>query len=47
LHTIGVMSGGWSEDDLRQAGCMAIYRDPLDLLSRYDDSPIGQTSTRQ
>jgi len=47
LRTIGVTSGGWSEDDLRQAGCMAIYRDPLDLLTRYDDSPIGQASTRQ
>ena len=47
LRTIGVMSGGWSEDDLRQAGCMAIYRDPLDLLTRYDDSPISQASTRQ
>ena len=47
LRTIGVMSGGWSEDDLRQAGCMAIYRDPLDLFTRYDDSPISQASTRQ
>jgi HAD superfamily hydrolase (TIGR01549 family) len=47
LRTIGVMSGGWSEDDLRQAGCMAIYRNPLDLLSRFGDSPISQASTRQ
>lgn len=46
LRTVGVMCGGWSEDDLRQSGCIAIYRDPSDLLARYDTSPIcrGRTS---
>ena len=41
LRTIGVMSGGWSADDLRQAGCIAVYRDPADLLARYQTSPLG------
>ena len=40
LRIVGVMCGGWNEEELRQAGCIAIYRDPADLLSRYDESPI-------
>jgi HAD superfamily hydrolase (TIGR01549 family) len=40
LRTVGLMCGGWNEEELRQAGCIAIYRDPADLLSRYDESPI-------
>jgi len=35
LRAIGVLCGGFAEHDLRQAGCVAIYRDPADLLSRY------------
>ena len=45
LRTIGLMCGGWNEEELRQAGCIAIYRDPADLLSRYDESPICRNST--
>ena len=41
LRAIGVMSGGWSADDLRQAGCIAVYRDAADLLARYETSPLG------
>ena len=42
LRTIGVMCGGWSEEDLRRAGCIAVYRDPADLLNGYDASPISR-----
>lgn len=42
LRTVGVMSGGWSADELRRAGCIAIYRDPADLLARYDASPLSR-----
>ena len=45
LRTVGLMCGGWNEEELRQAGCIAIYRDPADLLSRYDDSPISRNFT--
>lgn len=41
LPTIGVLCGGFPETDLRAAGCIAIYRDPADLLARYDDSPLS------
>lgn len=40
LKTIGVLCGGFPEDDLRRAGCIAIYRDPADLLAHYDESPL-------
>jgi len=39
LRTIGVLCGGFPEQDLRRAGCIAIYRDPADLLSRFDRFP--------
>jgi HAD superfamily hydrolase (TIGR01509 family) len=40
LRTIGLLCGGWPESELRGAGCMAIYRDPADLLSHYEHSPL-------
>jgi HAD superfamily hydrolase (TIGR01509 family) len=40
LRTIGVLCGGFPEADLRDAGCIAIYRDPADLLEHYEDSPM-------
>jgi len=40
VRTIGVLSGGFPEEDLRAAGCVAIYRDPADLLGRYEESPL-------
>ena len=36
LRTVGLLCGGFPEADLRGAGCVAIYRDPADLLARYD-----------
>jgi hypothetical protein len=41
LRTIGVLCGGFSEQDLRRAGCIAIYRDPADLLSRFEQSGLS------
>jgi len=34
--------GGWPEEKLRQAGYIAVYRDPADLLAHYDGSPLGR-----
>jgi phosphoglycolate phosphatase-like HAD superfamily hydrolase len=42
LHTIGLLCGGWSEEDLRRASCVAIYEDPADLLAHYDESPLAR-----
>jgi HAD superfamily hydrolase (TIGR01509 family) len=41
LRTIGLLCGGFPEAELRASGCIAIYRDPADLLDHYDDSPLG------
>ena len=47
LRTIGFLCGGWTEEELRNAGCVAIYRDPADLLARYETSPLAkETSTK-
>ena len=35
LTTIGLLGGGFSEDTLKDAGCVAIYKDPADLLDNY------------
>ncbi len=40
LRTIGLLCGGFSEESLKKAGCVAIYKDPADLLRHYDQSPI-------
>ena len=45
LRTLGVLCGGFPEAELRAAGCTDIYRDPADLLARYDASPLAQTSS--
>jgi HAD superfamily hydrolase (TIGR01509 family) len=41
LRSIGLLCGGFPEDELRRAGCVAVYRDPADLLARFDASPLG------
>jgi HAD superfamily hydrolase (TIGR01549 family) len=41
LQTIGLLCGGWKERDLLQAGCVATYKNPADLLARYDKSPLA------
>lgn len=40
LRMIGLTCGGWSEEELRKVGCVAVYRDPADLLANYDASPL-------
>jgi HAD superfamily hydrolase (TIGR01509 family) len=39
---IGVLCGGSSERRLTDAGAIAVYKDPADLLIRYATSPICQ-----
>lgn len=46
LRTIGVLCGGFSEDSLREAQCIAIYQGPTDLLTQYDCSPLAPTPLR-
>jgi HAD superfamily hydrolase (TIGR01509 family) len=40
LATIALLCGGFSEDELRAEGAVAIFRDPADLLANYTRSPL-------
>jgi HAD superfamily hydrolase (TIGR01549 family) len=39
-RTIGVLCGAGNRDELCKAGCIAIYKDPADLLEQYGCSPL-------
>jgi HAD superfamily hydrolase (TIGR01549 family) len=41
LATIALLCGGFPEEELRDAGACAIFRDPADLLVRYYQSPLA------
>ena len=41
IATVGMLSGGFTEDDLRKGGCIAVYPGPGALLACFDASPLG------
>jgi len=41
LRTVGVLTGGFSEAELREAGAVAVYRDVAHLLAELDTSPLA------
>lgn len=43
MAVIGLLRGGFAENDLRAAGCAEIYRDPQDLLRNYGRSLIARS----
>ena len=42
VKTIALRCGGWSDVDLK--GAVALYDDPADLLTHYDESPLAQNA---
>ena len=34
---VGLLSGGYGADELRQAGAIRVYEDPADLLNHIDE----------
>jgi HAD superfamily hydrolase (TIGR01509 family) len=36
LRTVGVLCGGFPEEELRGAGCLAVYRDPEEILAQFE-----------
>lgn len=44
LRTVGVLCGGFSAEELRAAGCSDLYRDPADILARYEETPLARAS---
>jgi HAD superfamily hydrolase (TIGR01509 family) len=41
LPTIAVMTGGFSEDELREAGALAVFESIEDLVAGLSDTPLG------
>ena len=41
LPTVGVRCGGVPDETLREAGAVAVFDDPADLLARFDDTPLA------
>lgn len=46
VRTIGVTTGGWSKQELLDAGCIAVYESVADLLEHFEDSPLVRTGLR-
>lgn len=42
ILTIGVETGGWSREDLLDAGCVAVYRDVGELLDEFAESLLAR-----
>jgi phosphoglycolate phosphatase-like HAD superfamily hydrolase len=42
IATIGVLSGGFTEKSLRQAGCVQVYPGPAALLACFGDSLLAK-----
>ena len=41
VPAIAVTCGGWTEEDLKAAGAIEVYRDPADLLRRFESSALA------
>ena len=39
MRPVGVLCGGFSEEQLREAGCVAVFPDVAGILERYDEIP--------
>ena len=42
IRPVGVLTGGFLEQELRCAGCVEVYSDLADLLDRYEDSVLAR-----
>ena len=44
IAIVGVECGGWSAEEL--AGAVAVFRDPVDILAHYEDTPFAAAVIR-
>ena len=42
VRTIGVMTGGWSREELLAAGCVEVYESVAELLERFEASALAR-----
>jgi len=43
VRTIGVTTGGWSREELLDAGCIEVYESVADLLAQFEHSALVRT----
>ena len=41
LQTVCVITGGWSEQELRDSGAVGVYESLVELRERLDETPLG------
>ena len=41
MRCVGLVCGGFTDEDLRSAGALAVFGTPQDLLRRYAESPFA------
>jgi len=46
LRTIGVMTGGWTREELLAAGCVEVYENIAELLEKFDESALVREGLR-
>lgn len=46
LRTIGVTTGGWTREQLMEAGCVEVYESVAELLQRFDESALVREGLR-
>ena len=46
VPTVALLSGGFSEQELRDAGAVAIFPTPADLVERLAETPLGLARRR-
>ena len=46
IRTIGVMTGGWSREELFSAGCVEVYENVGDLLQQIEQSALLRSGLR-
>ena len=46
LRTLGVTTGGWSRDQLLEAGCVEVYESVAELLAHFDESALMREGLR-
>ena len=42
IRTLGVLCGGFTEDSLRQAGCVEVYPGPAGLFARFAETILAK-----
>ena len=42
VRCVAMLTGGWSEDELREAGAAEVYAGPRQLLEHLDESVLGK-----